>query len=73
MSCRKRNRGFGVRDSFKVLRRIWSGLFGVRGRVQSIMSYMESAVWCTAIQIMMRTAKKRALILVVGGGFDVAV
>ena len=32
---------------------------------------MESAVWYMAIQIMMRTAKKRALILAVVGGFDV--
>ena len=39
---------------------------------KSIMPYNESAVWCVAIQIMMRTAKKRALILAVGGGFDVA-
>ena len=35
------------------------------------MSYMEWVVWCTAIQIMMRTARKRALILAVVGGFDV--
>ena len=38
---------------------------------KSIMPYNESAVWCVAIQIMMRTARKRGDILAVGGGFDV--
>ena len=37
-----------------------------------MMPYTECVVWCTAIKIMMRTAKKRALILAVGGGFDAA-
>ena len=32
------------------------------------MPYTDRAVWCTAIKIMMRTAKKRGLILAVGGG-----
>ena len=35
-------------------------------------SYTDRAVWCTAIKIMMRTARKRVLILAVGGGFVVA-
>ena len=37
-----------------------------------IMPYTEWAVWCTAIKIMIRTAKKRALILAVGGGLNCA-
>ena len=39
---------------------------------KSATPYTEWAVWCTEIKIMMRTAKKRALILAVGGGFDAA-
>ena len=39
---------------------------------KSIMSYMEWVVWYMAIQIMMRTARKRGLILAVGEGIDVA-
>ena len=34
--------------------------------------YTKSVILCTAIKIMMRTAKKRGLILAVGGGIDVA-
>ena len=33
--------------------------------------YTKSVILCTAIKIMMRTARKRGLILAVGGGFDV--
>ena len=36
------------------------------------MPYTDRAVWCTEIKIMIRTAKKRVLILAVGGGFDAA-
>ena len=40
------------------------------GRI--VIPYTECVVWCTAIKIMMITARKRGLILAVGGGFDVA-
>ena len=42
----------------------------VPGRI--VIPYTECVVWCTAIKIMMITARKRGLILAVGGGFDVA-